>query len=302
MYLPAEIPNAQVLITVKTYPLPSNKYDELVCTAGFFQGKWIRLYPIPFRSLPYKEQYNKYHWVTLDLIRNIDDFRPESYRPKRGADEKIVLGEKIGTEGHWAKRKEFALAEVFTSMNDLIALAKDRTKNKSLATLKPREIIDVIIEEDEREWKPDWQAQLRQYNLFDLDQEGQGKERKVLPKVPYKFFYKFISDGDRNPRKLLIEDWELGALYRNCLKSSGGNEEEAKLKVKEKFFDDLALTKDLYLFLGTTKQYHHIAPNPFIVVGVFYPTKPQIKPRKQKMSRMISTEDLIQQNLFDGME
>jgi len=24
----------KVLITVKTYPIPSNKYDELVCTAG----------------------------------------------------------------------------------------------------------------------------------------------------------------------------------------------------------------------------------------------------------------------------
>ncbi len=34
MYLPDELSNAHVLITVKTYPLPSSKYDELVCTAG----------------------------------------------------------------------------------------------------------------------------------------------------------------------------------------------------------------------------------------------------------------------------
>ena len=63
-----EITEAQVLISVKTYPLPSSKYDELVCTAGFLpDGQWIRLYPIPFRALPYDAQYKKYHWVTLNL-------------------------------------------------------------------------------------------------------------------------------------------------------------------------------------------------------------------------------------------
>jgi hypothetical protein len=66
MYLPPEIPKARVLITVKTYPLPSGKYEELVCTAGVLEdGKWIRIYPIPFRSLPYQEQYKKYHWLSL---------------------------------------------------------------------------------------------------------------------------------------------------------------------------------------------------------------------------------------------
>jgi hypothetical protein len=45
VYLPKEIPNARVLITVKTYPTPSAKYDELVCNAGFLEnGKWIRIY------------------------------------------------------------------------------------------------------------------------------------------------------------------------------------------------------------------------------------------------------------------
>jgi hypothetical protein len=33
-YLPDILENVKVLITVKTCPLPSNKYEELVCTAG----------------------------------------------------------------------------------------------------------------------------------------------------------------------------------------------------------------------------------------------------------------------------
>lgn len=39
----------KVLITVKTYPAISTKYDELVCTAGFREdGSWIRIYPVQF--------------------------------------------------------------------------------------------------------------------------------------------------------------------------------------------------------------------------------------------------------------
>lgn len=51
----------RVLITVKTYPTLSEKYDELVCTAGFREdGSWIRIYPIPFRKLDYQNQYHKW--------------------------------------------------------------------------------------------------------------------------------------------------------------------------------------------------------------------------------------------------
>ena len=40
------MPTTRVLIAVKTYPTLSEKYDELVCTAGFLEdGTWIRIYP-----------------------------------------------------------------------------------------------------------------------------------------------------------------------------------------------------------------------------------------------------------------
>lgn len=97
MYLPEKLPNARVLITVKTYPLPSGKYDELVCTAGILpDGKLIRIYPIPFRALSFDAQYKKYEWIELDLTRNTDDFRPESYRPLHGIDQ-IQIGEQVST-------------------------------------------------------------------------------------------------------------------------------------------------------------------------------------------------------------
>lgn len=58
----------KILITVKTYPTLSSKYDELVCTAGLTEeGKWIRLYPIPFRKLDYEQRYQRYQWIEVDV-------------------------------------------------------------------------------------------------------------------------------------------------------------------------------------------------------------------------------------------
>ena len=271
-YLPDELPKAKVLITVKTYPLPSRSYTELVCTAGLLNGEqWIRIYPVSFRFLEDSDKYPKYSWVELNLVRRTRDFRPESYRPKLGVDERITVTDKIGTgSAHdWAGRKSYVLKETFTSMNELIQLAKS-PRQKSLATLKPTRIVDFIVEEDEREWKQEWLDQLKQLNMFDIPTKG--GQRKVVKKLPYKFSYRFFSEGDNEPRTLMIEDWEIGALFWNCLHRADGDEQIAVQQVKQKYLDEF-IEKDLYLFLGTTLQYHNIAPNPFVIIGVFYPPK-----------------------------
>jgi hypothetical protein len=300
MYLPDEIVQAQVLIAVKTYPLPSGKYEELVCTAGFLpDGKWIRIYPVAFRALPYGDQYAKYDWIHLDLIRNWKDFRPESYRPKFGIDS-IRMGEHVDTKDAWNRRKAIALQEVFTSMQTLIEYAYGNNK-KSLATLKPHEIVDFVVEEaEEREWKPQWRDKLLQYNLFDLSKEGEGKKRQVIPKLPYKYSYKFLTDGDKHPRKLMIEDWEIGALYWNCLRRCMGDEKAANQLVREKYLDEFCSKKELFLFLGTSLESHRRRfNNPFMIIGVFYPPKPKPQAPKMKAGSIIETSAVQQQSLFD---
>ena len=88
----------KVLITVKTYPTLSNKYDETVCTAGFRpDGSWIRIYPVPFRKYDEYQRYKKFQWIELDLVRNTTDKRVESYRP--GSE--ITLLEEMGTTNRW---------------------------------------------------------------------------------------------------------------------------------------------------------------------------------------------------------
>jgi hypothetical protein len=273
MYLPNELPNARFLITVKTYPQPSNKYEELVCTAGLFDGrKWIRVYPVPYRFFIENSMYPKYSWVIVDLVRNKSDFRPESYRPNKGVDEVFTLDGIVDTKNNWAVRKSYIQSEVFLSMTELIALAKSE-QNKSLATIQPQEVTNFIIENTDRDWKEKWKNHALQMSYLEYAKSSSTMKRRLVQKVPYNYYYELLTKGDSNPRKMQIEDWEIGSLYWNCLRITGGDETKANQLVRKKYFDDFVNNKDLYLFLGTTKRFHNIGPNPFMIIGVFYPPK-----------------------------
>lgn len=259
----------RVLIAVKTYPVLSQKYIELVCTAGFKEdGSWIRIYPSPFRFLEDGRKYEKYQWIELDLEKNPNDTRPESYRPIDI--DNIELGNKMSTARNWEERRRFILDNntIHTNLQTIIAGAKNN--NFSLVIFKPTEILDFKIVPVERDWKIDRkraaEASLKQGSLFD---EGDDFDFKLMPKLPYKFSYKFRDDVGKEST-LMIEDWEIGQLYWNCLKRH--DEKAAVEKVREKYIDDFACTKDLYLFLGTTYEHHmRKSRNPYVIIGTFYP-------------------------------
>ncbi|MEZ0611976.1 hypothetical protein ACAW74_25920 [Fibrella sp. WM1] len=255
----------RVLIAVKTYPSISTTYDELVCTAGFLEdGSWIRIYPIQFRDLDYSQQYKRYDWIEIDLVKNTKDFRPESYRPRTIDVNATTVGH-IGTEKDWQERREIALKNVYTSLDAMIADAKDKSKNMSLAVFKPTKITGFKIKAVDREWAKNKRDQMQQMNVF--IQRKSSKE--LVRKLPYKFSYVFEDENGREST-LMIEDWELGALFWKY-----EDEQEACQKVQQKYFDDLAMTKDIHFFMGTTLANHHKSINPFIIIGTFHPTYPK---------------------------
>ena len=260
----------KVLITVKTYPAISKKYEELVCTAGFLEdGTWIRIYPIQFRKKSYNQQYSKYQWIELDLVKNKEDARPESYRPVSHDTEIIIVGE-IKPDGNtWAERRPIVLKKVYNNLSQLIAEAKDKTICASLAVFKPTKIIDFIWEDVDREWSQDKIAQFQQLNLF---QNVDDKKFEVVKKLPFKFSF-IYEDIEGKRSKTMIEDWETGELYWNCLRRHDGNELKACQDVRKKYFDDFSMTKDLHFFLGTSKVHHFVGKNPFIIIGTFHPKK-----------------------------
>jgi hypothetical protein len=259
----------KIYIVAKTYPTISKEYSELVCTAGVLEdGSWIRLYPVPFRQLDIDHKYPKYTWIEIKASRNTKDFRPETYRPDLSTISVAERQKKVD----WEERRKivFKNKKIYTNLQELIDKAKsDKT---SLAIFKPTKILDFVVEKVERDWDSDKLAILRsltqQLNLLQTPEEI-AEEFKVVPKVPYKFSYKFEDDSGRQST-MMIEDWEIGMLYFNCLKRTSDNEDVAVTDVKKKYFDNF-VTKDLHLFLGTTLRHHNTSRNPFIIIGVFYP-------------------------------
>ena len=67
----------------------------------------------------------------------------------------------------------------------------------------------------------------------------------------------------------MIEDWELGALYWNCI-DTGASPDEACRKVKQKFLDQIcASDRDTHFYVGTILAH----PKSWVIIGVFWPKK-----------------------------
>jgi hypothetical protein len=226
----------------------------------------IRIHPVQFRKKSFREQYSKYQWIEIDLVKNTSDFRPESYRPV-SHDTAIKITGEIKPDGDaWHERRKIVLKKVYTNLTQLISEAKDKNVCTSLAVFKPTKILGFKIEEEkERVWDQKKIEHLKQMNIFDS-----ASTQEVVRKLPYKFSYSFEDDAGREAT-LMNEDWEIGELYWNCLRYHEGNEMKACHDVRKKYIDDFALTKDLHFFLGTGQRFHFVGPNPFMIIGTFHP-------------------------------
>lgn len=255
----------RVLITVKTFPIPSSKYDELVCTAGVNEdGDFIRLYPINFRDLPFSQQYKKYQWLEVDAMKHSGrDSRKESYRPD--CDSIRLRGEPISSHKNWGERARYALAKRSQSMEELYA--KQELDKTSLGIFRPKEVADLIITPDDRDWKAGFKAALMQQRLW----EDRKASKEPPRKVPFKFHYKFCCDDDRcsGKHQMMIEDWEVGALYWKCV-DNGATPQEACSKVKQKFLEQIcAPERDTHFYVGTILAH----PKSWVIIGTFWPKK-----------------------------
>ena len=274
--LPTTIVHEEVLITVKTYPTLSDKYGELVCTAGLRKdGSWIRLYPIPFRLQESEQQYKKYQWIELDVVKrdSKQDPRRESYSPVCPGE--IKLGEFLEPSDP-RRRETVHKSVIYTKLSDLTdGVKKERA---SLATFRPSRVLEVNFEKCDREWNEDKfkraTQSVRQGTFFDSDSVAAlRKSFQLAQKIPYRFLYKYEDEERRRPIKGMIEDWELGQLFLNCREKYG---EERAIKMTIEKYESFITNQDLLFFLGTTKQWHAVSDNPYIVIGV-YRQSPKMK-------------------------
>lgn len=248
----------EILIIVKVYPSPSKTYGEIVCTAGItIDGKWIRLYPVPFRDLPRNQQFHKFQWISARVSKAKEKLnRPESYKIDSAS---IKLLTRISDGSGWKEREKYFMPLVRPSLEDIIDQQKEN--NISLGIFKPKKVEDFIIEKDNENWVPKKQGILGQNTLFNTN-------RSTLEKIPYTFHYKFTCDDKRCPgHNLIVLDWEAAESYRN-FKRTYKDEDLTLKKLKEKWLDFYFVKRESYFVVGTDSVF-----GKFMILTVISPKR-----------------------------
>jgi hypothetical protein len=249
----------RVLITVRTYPTPARRGVEVSCTAGItVNSEWIRLYPLPYRSLDDDRQFVKYQWIEATVIKARSDTRPESYTPNLDS---IKTFEIMPTTDNWRERRELLKPLIRPSLC-AIQNERDREKFPTLGLFKPRKIDRFIIEPAAPAWSAVQLEKLNQtLSLFGNTPQAQ------LENIPLSFKYEFRCDDNAcSGHSLSCTDWELAQSYRKWRHEYGNGWEIA---LRQKYETEMINRFDTHFFVGNIHQY----PNAWIIVGLFYPLK-----------------------------
>jgi hypothetical protein len=235
------------------------KQIEVSCTAGITDdGKWIRLYPIPYRWLDNDKRFRKYQCIEAKIIKSQSDIRPESY--KVDINSINILSEPISTSNNWKDRK----ASIFPLMAHSLCFLqgeRDRTGEPTLGFFKPKRLNKLLIKPAETpKWTDDELVRLKQTSMFG------NSPIKDLGKLPYEFSYNFECDEPNCVgHTLSCNDWEVGAAYWKWF-NRYGIQWETKFR---ETFETKMINNDTHLFVGTI----HGHPNRWVIIGLFYPPK-----------------------------
>lgn len=262
---------SRFLMLVKTYPIPSNTYEETVCCAGIDAEtrEWIRMYPVNFRSLDEYSRFKKWQFVEATWVASTKDRRPESRRVHQDS---IRAGEFLRAGSGWPARRGWLDPMVDGSLESL-KIEQVRV-GKSLGAIRPKRIKRFIIRNAEN-WDKAATDGLEQLSLRWTDSVA---PRGNLERLPFDFLYEFECDDDSCPGHTMeIFDWELGEAYRNFRRRYAGREgpDGWEAKLRQKYEVELP-SRDLHLLLGT----HHRWQN-WLIVGVVAPPHVQVGERQR---------------------
>ncbi len=254
---------------VKAYPALSRKYGEVSCVAGVEMAatgpRWIRLYPVPFRSLDDDKRFSKYQPVRLRVSTHRGDLRLETRRPDLDSIE--LLGSPLSSRKAWAQRRRFVEPLMVASMCEVAR--RQRRDGVSLAVFRPGRVVDLKIEkasvdQAKRQIAKAWSAQT---SLLDgLGTDERTNQVRVLERTPWTFKYRYECDetGCRTHTQSLI-DWEIAQFYRRVRHFDDWRE-----RVKRRWLEEVCGTdRDTAFFVGNMHQ----RPMSFLVLGVWWPPR-----------------------------
>ncbi len=257
----------RAVIFGKTYPEPSNRYTETVCTGAIRtdDGRPIRLYPVPLRYLTGDQQYKLWDIVEVDTDRSSKDQRPESF--KIDPAKLQVVGHLDTDPDGWRQRRELIDRDRswhFTGMESL--KAANRAHNTSIGLVRPGRVDDVELCAKPHEARVEFErkcAELRAMKESDMFDP----QYQTLDFLDNEIFLLWRCETpcktcQAKPHRMKVLDWGLMQLARK----KGWEAALEKMRIES----DLA-KKDFRLILGNFAQH----PRNFGVIALWYPTIPE---------------------------
>jgi hypothetical protein len=253
---------------VKAYPALSTTYGEVSCVAGVHMTldgpEWIRLYPVPFRSLDDTKQFKKYQPIRPRVEPHSRDRRPETRRPDR--DSIQLNGAPIPAGHNWQRRRRFVEPLMARSMCEIAR--RQKADGTSLGVFRPKRVIDIVFEpvDVSAEKRQIAQAWSRQGSLLDGLGTDEQTQMRELELVPWRFKYHYeCDDPECTTHTQSIVDWEIVRTYRRVKKRSDWQD-----RLKARWLGELcAPSRDTAFFVGNMHQ--HL--NSFLVLGVWWPER-----------------------------
>lgn len=260
----------ELLILTKTYPVPSAKYRETACVAALTRaGAMRRLYPVPFRFLGGESKFKKWEWIRGVVKKANNDHRPESYR--LDADFIQKLSEEVSSRNGWRHRLAYLEPHLVPSFEALETRRQE--SGETLGFVRPTRLLELqITPVKEVEWTETERLRLTQEGLFESESS---RKAPPLRKLPFNFHYLYECQTPSGTveHRHMITDWEVGALYWNCVSSHGSNwETPFRAKLETEFAH-----KDLIFLFGTVHKF----PDQWLIIGLVYPPKPAPDPQSQ---------------------
>lgn len=266
----------ELTVLVKTYPIPSKKYEELVCVAGIDNnGNWIRIYPVQFRDLQESQKFKPFQKISVLCRRKSTDKRPESFEIQ---DDSIVLGEVLGTKG----KDLFERSELIRSglKGTMCALNRQGLPvGNSLSVIKPRKLIKFWHElaSGDDKWNAEMKLRVTQNSLFNPD-------RIPLEEPKYTFKYKYLcADSECTSHEQTVKSWEIQQTFRSW-RDRYKSEERALALIAKRWGEEMWLPeKDTHFYVGDRSDYHE----KFMVIGNYWSRKPSAGKRDPRQPQLL---------------
>lgn len=248
----------RILVTVKAYPEVGRKHGETVCVAGIDVDapRWVRLFPVPFRDMPFAQRFRKFDIVEVN-VHKASDPRPESFAPD--VDSVHVVGHVDSNRPD--ERRAYIEPLMRPSM---CQIRRDQVATRaSLGVFSPATLPELLIDEDRAPRDAGKQMIADQTSMLMPSKKG-------VEKIPYRFSYRYRCAGEPscNGHQQSIIDWEIGEAFRMWRDKHG--EEGALERIRSKWTEQMwSSERDAAIFTGNQVKY----PDGFLVLGVFWPPR-----------------------------